>query len=238
MGATSPRKPVSVHSMVGTSHPSCCLRGSRSANRRHSQCAHARLRQFRKVPVYLLPWRRPPKTSCTIHTNHSLFVLFLFLFLFFFLLFFSMDVHFDEEKKKKKRQKRVIIRVFVFSLQQTTFRAPFSKKRSRRHWVFSMVQNGMLWLEHTPATLLWDSSTKRLVGRWRLFHSVEFVFFHFLPFGRLCQSSRSRCASSCEEPDGRTWRNICGHEEHLVSQTCLGQAGFVVGDVILMLGKI
>lgn len=34
---------------------------------------------------------------------------------------------------------------------------------------FSMVQNGMLWLEHTPATLLWDSSTERLVGRQRLF---------------------------------------------------------------------
>lgn len=27
----------------------------------------------------------------------------------------------------------------------------------------------MLWLEHSPATLLWDSSTKRLVGRRRLF---------------------------------------------------------------------
>ena len=38
-----------------------------------------------------------------------------------------------------------------------------------------MVQNGMLWLEHTPATLLWDSSTKRLVGRQRLF-----VFFFLL----------------------------------------------------------
>lgn len=41
-----------------------------------------------------------------------------------------------------------------------------------------MVQNGMLWLEHSPATLLWDSSTKRLVGRRRLF-----TFFSFLsPF--------------------------------------------------------
>lgn len=69
-----------------------------------------------------------PKTSCTIHTNHSLFVLFLFLFFFFFC---GCPVL----MKKKERKKRFIILEFVFSLQQTTFRAPFSKERSRRHWV-------------------------------------------------------------------------------------------------------
>lgn len=67
----------------------------------------------------------------------------------------------------------------------------------------------MLWLEHTPATLLWDSSTKRLVGRRHLyffFSSKTFPFTALLGWCLPC----SRCASSCEEPDGQTWRNIWG----------------------------
>lgn len=129
-----------------------------------------------------------------------------------------------------------------------------SKETSRRHWVFGMVQNGMLWLEHTPATLLWDSSTKRLVGRRRVFLFLRFCFdfllffpslsfchFLFRPslkkkkqknrFPRFSRRvaqidaglRRSRCVSSCEEPDGRTWRNIWGHRggrEDPVSHCC------------------
>lgn len=41
--------------------------------------------------------------------------------------------------------------------------------------------------------------------------SPLFKTFFFPPLcGVARRSPRSRCASSCEEPDGQTWRNICG----------------------------
>lgn len=157
-----------------------------------------------------------PKTSCTIHTNHSLFVLFLFLFFFFLWMSTLM-------KKKKKKEKRFIIREFVFSLQQTTFRAPFSKERSRRHWVSVWCKTACFGWNTLPPLCSGTVPPRDWSGDGVCFIRFSlFFFFHLLAFGCVCRSSRPRCASSCEEPDGRTWRNICGHEEHLVSQTCLG----------------
>lgn len=40
-----------------------------------------------------------------------------------------------KNKKKKTDKKNLPIHDFVLLLQQTTFRAPFSEERSRRHWV-------------------------------------------------------------------------------------------------------
>lgn len=153
-----------------------------------------------KVPVYL-PSRRSrqkgkQKTSCTIHTSASfaplfLWVCFLF-FVFYFLCLFLCKVHLPSKKKKKKTSSPLSTPshpnspcpsvIFVLSSQdrQPSERLS-SKETSRRHWVFGMVQNGMLWLEHTPATLLWDSSTKRLVGRRRVFLFLR-ICFDFLLF--------------------------------------------------------
>lgn len=219
-----------------------------------------------KVPVYL-PSRRSrqkkkKKTSCTIHTSASFAPLFFVVVFFFYLLFlFLCKVHLQSKKKTSSPlstpshpNSPCPSVIFVLSSQD---RQPSehlsSKETSRRHWVFGMVQNGMLWLEHTPATLLWDSSTKRLVGRRRVFCFSGFVlifFFYsslsssrflFRPslkkkkqknrFPRFSQRvvqigaglRRSRCVSSCEEPDGRTWRNIWGHRggrEDPVSHRC------------------
>lgn len=93
-----------------------------------------------------------PNSSCTIHTIHSFF---LSVFYEFFLDFFVIS-------PSRSKRKLFLVHDFVLLLQQTTFRAPFSKERSRRHWV--QVQNGMLWLELTPYTLLWDSSTRNWSG--------------------------------------------------------------------------
>lgn len=86
-----------------------------------------------------------PKTSCTIRTNHSLFNCLFFLFLLFFLFSFvflcvsvcvlSPSQSKKKTKRKKPTKKNLPIHDFVLLLQQTTFRAPFSEERSRRHWV-------------------------------------------------------------------------------------------------------
>lgn len=81
------------------------------------------------------------------------------------------------KKKKKERKKGLSSVNFVFLVATDNLQSAFLQREVPQALGFSMVQNGMLWLEHTPATLLWDSSTKRLVGRWRWFHSLEFVFF-------------------------------------------------------------
>lgn len=75
--------------------------------------------------------------------------------IFFFKIFFV-------KSPSRSKRKLFLVHDFVLLLQQTTFRAPFSKERSRRHWV--QVQNSMLWLELTPYTLLWDSSTRNWSG--------------------------------------------------------------------------
>lgn len=175
MGMSSSGRAHSVHSMVGTSYPSRRLRGSRSANRRHSQCTRARLQQFRKVPVYLLPWRCPQKHHAPyIPIIHPLS------FIFFLLVFFFLWMSTFVKKKKRKKEKRFLIREFCFLVATDNLQSAFLQREVPQALGFSMVQNGMLWLEHTPATLLWDSSTKRLVGRWRLFHS-GFVCLFFSP---------------------------------------------------------
>lgn len=60
--------------------------GGRLANLRHSQCTHAYLRQFCKVPVYLLSGRCPPKHHAPyIQIIHSFCLCLLSFFFFFFL---------------------------------------------------------------------------------------------------------------------------------------------------------
>lgn len=212
--------------MVGTSHPSRCLRGSQSANRRHSQCTLARLRQFCKVPVYLLPWRCPQK-------HHAPYILIIHSLSFFF-CFFSVDVHFDEKKKEKKE----LSSVNLFSRCNRQPSERLSPKRGPAGTGFQYgAKRHALAGTHSRHSALGQSHQE--TGREMAFVSFGLVsFFHLLPFGCVCRSSRSRCASSYEEPDGRTGRNICGHEQHLVNQTYLGEAGFVIGNKILMFGKI
>lgn len=156
----------------------------------HSQCIHAHRRQFSLFVKYqcICCPGGVPKTSCTIHTKiiHS--------FLPFF-VFVSVSI------KKKKKNPLPPIRDFVLLLQQTTFRA-FSPKRSRRHWVSVWCKSACFGWNST----LEQSNQHRSVGRRRLFLSLNF------PLRCVCLVGARpafRCASSCEEPDGRTWRNIC-----------------------------
>lgn len=131
-----------------------------------------------------------PKTSCTIRTNHSLFNCLFFLFLLVFLFSFvflcvSVCVLSPSQSKKKQkeknRQKKLAHPWFCPLVATDDLQSAFLRREVPEALGFSMVQNGMLWLEHSPATLLWDSSTKRLVGRRRLFT----FFFLPLPFSKL-----------------------------------------------------
>lgn len=98
-----------------------------------------------------------PKTSCTIHTHHSLV-----LFVFYRFYLFVCCKSFSNPKK--------FFPIHDFVLIATeNLQSAFLQREVLEALGFSMVQNGMLWLEHTPTTLLWDSSTKRLVGRWCFF---------------------------------------------------------------------
>lgn len=106
-------------------------------------------------------------------------------FFFTFCVFFCVKSIFRQKKKKTSSPFShpnspcpSVILVLSSQDRQPSERLS-SKETSRRHWVFGMVQNGMLWLEHTPATLLWDSSTKRLVGRRRVFCFSGFVLIFF-----------------------------------------------------------
>lgn len=83
--------PPLLHNKAKSSLPFSFHRGSAS-NLRHSQCTHAHLRQFFKVPVYLLSGRCPQNI---MHHTYKLFTHFLcvsFVVLFFF--FFSFFVVF------------------------------------------------------------------------------------------------------------------------------------------------
>lgn len=169
MGTSSPGRAHSVHSMVGTSYPLCRLRGCRSSNRRHSQCTYARLRQFRKVPVYLLPWRCPQKHHAPyIPIIHPLS----FIFFCYFFLWMSTFV-----KKKKKGKKDFSSVNFVFSLQQTTFRAPFSKERSRRHWVSVWCKTACFGWNTLPPLCSGTVPPRDWSGDGVCFIRVLFVFF-------------------------------------------------------------
>lgn len=89
------------------------------------------------------------KTSCTIqHTIHSLFFFFVCLILFCFLTKSSSSVRF-------------FIRDFVpcFSVS-TTSQSAFIPGLTEAQ---DMVQNGMLWLEHTPPISCRARSTRKLV---------------------------------------------------------------------------
>lgn len=119
---------------------------------------------FVKYQCICCPGGVPPKTSCTIHTHHSLF------FFCFFLSFFVCVCckSFSKSKMIFFSPTSMILSFFVAT---DNLQSAFLQREVPEALGFSMVQNGMLWLEHTPATLLWDSSTERLVGRRR------FVFF-------------------------------------------------------------
>lgn len=68
-----------------------------------------------------------PKTSCTIHTHHSLSLVCLYRFYLILCVVSPSQII----KKKKNSSQSMILSL----MQQTTFKAPFSKERSRRHWV-------------------------------------------------------------------------------------------------------
>lgn len=235
MAMSSPGRAPSVHSMVGTSYSSRRLCGSRSANRRHSQCTRACLRQFHKVPVYLLPWRCPQKHHAPyIPIIHPLSFI-------FFCCFFPVDVHFCLKKRKKGKKD------FSSVLFSRCNRQPLERLSPKRGPAGTGFQYGAkrhaLAGTHSRHSALGQFHQE--TGREMAFVSFGFRLFVFFPSssasprrGCVYRSSRSRCASSCEEPDGRTWRNICGRREHLVSQTCLRDAGFVIGNKILMFGNI
>lgn len=161
---------------------------------------------------------------------HSLIVFsfYFFCFVFFclvFCLFVCVCVCFKsfsipkktqkENKKKKPTKKNLPIHDFVLLLQQTTFRAPFSEERSRRHWVSVWCKTACFGWNTLPPPCSGTVQPRDWSGG-----GVCLLFFFFLSpfqnfffFPPLCgvarRSTRSRCASSCEEPDGQTWRNIC-----------------------------
>lgn len=70
--------------------------GGRLANLRHSQCTHAHLRQFCKVPVYLLSGRCPQNI---MHHTYKSFTLFVCVSFFLFLSFLCV-VSPSQSKKK------------------------------------------------------------------------------------------------------------------------------------------
>lgn len=148
-----------------------------------------------KVPVYLPSRRsRQKKNKNIMHHTHKRIIRSSFFcwsfFFFYFLCLFLCKVHLPSKKKTSSPLSTPshpnspcpsVIFVLLSQDRQPSERLS-SKETSRRHWVFGMVQNGMLWLEHTPATLLWDSSTKRLVGRRRVFLFLRFCFDFLLFF--------------------------------------------------------
>lgn len=132
-----------------------------------------------------------PKTSCTIHTNHSFFLCFFFLF--FFLIFFCVV---------SPSRSNSSIHDFVHLSQQTTFRAPFSKERSRRHWVSVWCKTACFGWNTLPPLCSGTVQPRDWLG------DGGFIFPFAALVGRC--SPCSRCASSCEEPDGQTWRSVWG----------------------------
>lgn len=166
-----------------------------------------------------------PKTSCTIRTNHSLFNCLFFLFLLFFLFSFvflcvSVCVLSPSQSKKKQkeknRQKKTCPSMILSSCCNRRPSERLSPKRgpggtgfqygAKRHALAGT-------LSRHPALGQFNQETGREAAFVYIFFSFLSPFQNFF-FPPLCgvarRSPRSRCASSCEEPDGQTWRNICG----------------------------
>lgn len=72
-----------------TKESSSLFPGGQSAYLRHSQCTHAHLRQFCKVPVYLLSGRCPQ--NIMHHTHKIIHSFSLCLFFFFFFVFLCVS---------------------------------------------------------------------------------------------------------------------------------------------------
>ncbi len=120
--------------------------------------------------------RSCPETSCTIqHTIHSLFFCFFVLhFRFFFI-----------------NHPRFFIRDFVPSFfVSTTSQSAFFPGLTEAQ---DMVQNGMLWLEHTPPPFLAGPGQPGSCSG------------HNISPARSCGLLKG--ASSCAGPGGPTWRN-------------------------------
>lgn len=154
------------------------------------------------VPVYLLSGRRPPKHHAPYIQSHSFFSCVIFFSFFLCVCVISLF----QSKKKKKISSPILD--FVLLLQQTTFRAPFSKERSRRHWVSVWCKTACFGWNTLPPLCSGTVQPRDWSG-----DGVCFCFsFKTFPSAALLGwcSPGFRCASSCEEPDGRTWRNIWG----------------------------
>lgn len=150
-----------------------------------------------------------PKTSCTIHTNHSLF---LFVFYCFFFFFFCVCCKSFSIKKENKQTKKKTSSPSMI-LSSCCNRQPSERPSPKRGPGGTGFQYGAK--RHALAgTHSHDSALgqfNRETGR-----ETAFVFFIFLLSNSPLALRRlvgalpcSRCASSCEEPDGQTWRNIC-----------------------------
>lgn len=146
----------------------CCPSRGRPIADIHS--AHMlRLRQFCKVPVYLLSGRCPQNIMHHTYQSFALFCL---------SLFFSFCVRVLLSQNNQKRRRRFLPSMILSSFAADDLRSAFLQREVPQALDFSMVQNGMLWLEHAPSTLLRDSSTKRLVGRRRLAVFLLFSWSH------------------------------------------------------------
>lgn len=120
-----------------------------------------------------------------MHHTYKSFTLFVCLLLFFFSSFFCVCCKSFSIKKENKQTKKNIFPIhdFVLLLQQTTFRAPFSKERSRRHWV-------SVWCK--TACFGWNTLPRLRSGtvQPRDWSGDGICFFHFSPL------KLSPCAAS------------------------------------------
>lgn len=147
-----------------------------------------------------------------MHHTYKSFTLFVCVFYcFFFLLFFVCVVSPSQSKKKTNKQKKTSSPSMILS--SCCNRQPSERPSPKRGPGGTGFQYGAK--RHALAgTHSHDSALgqfNRETGR-----ETAFVFFIFLlsnsplALRRLVGASPcSRCASSCEEPDGQTWRNIC-----------------------------
>lgn len=155
---------------------------------------------------------------------HSLIVFSFYFFCFFLFSFVFLCVSVcvlspSQSKKKTKRKKPTKKTCPSMILSSCCNRRPSERLSPKRGPGGTGFQYGAKrhalagTLSRHPALGQFNQETGREAAFVYIFFSFLSPFQNFF-FPPLCgvarRSPRSRCASSCEEPDGQTWRNICG----------------------------